>query len=111
MSLFGNDNERSFMLVMWKSFALLIPGAILGHYVDTAVKRIQKKQVLGSHVGIYVLFQSLINITIIYLLHLIHQKYTSEFQRTLPGLYFSVLFFGLQSNYISNVQRLLGGAN
>lgn len=109
--LFGNDNERSFSLVMFKSFALLIPGAILGHYIDTAIKRVQNKKVFGDHVGVYVFIQSLINVTLIFMLHRLHRHYTDEFQRTLPGLYFSGLFFGLQANYISNVQQLLGGNN
>lgn len=109
--MFGNDNEKNFSMVMFKSFALLIPGAILGHYVDVAVKRLQKSKTFGTHVGTYVLFQSLINIIIIFILHHVHHRYTSEFQKTLPGLYFSGLFFGLQANYISNVQRLLGGNN
>lgn len=96
-------------LVFLKSFMLLIPGAILGHYVDMAIRSIQDKKQLGSEVWKYVLFQSIINILIIFALHKIHRSYTDEFQRTLPGLYFSGLFFGLQMNYIKNVQTLLGG--
>lgn len=110
MMLFnGRDDERSIMTVFIKSFALLIPGAILGHYVDMQIRRLQDKKQMGEETWKYVVFQSIINIIIIYTLHKVHRSYTDEFQRTLPGLYFSGLFFGLQVNYIRNVQTLLGG--
>lgn len=105
---FGNDNEKSFLSISIRSFALLIPGMILGHLMDKYINKLKKRDE-GGHVIKYVLLQSVANIAIISLLHKLHQKYTSEFQRTLPGLYFSGLFFGLQVNYIHNIQELLGG--
>lgn len=107
----GRDDERSLSVVFIKSFALLIPGAILGHYIDKYINRMKKKNVLGKEAWVYVLFQSIVDILLIYSLHKLHSLYTDEFQRTLPGLYFSGLFFGLQVNYINNVQEMFGGNN
>jgi hypothetical protein len=103
---FGNDNETSFISISIRSFALLIPGMILGHLVDKYINKLKKDD---KQVWKYVLLQSLVNILIITILHKLHHNYTSEFQRTLPGLYFSGLFFGLQVNYIKNIRELLGG--
>ena len=105
---FGKDNEKTFISVGIRSFALLVPGMILGHLVDKYINKLKNNDP-GSHVIKYVILQSVVNISIITVLHKLHHKYTSEFQRTLPGLYFSGLFFGLQVNYIKNIQTLLGG--
>lgn len=103
---FGNDSEKSFLSISIRSFALLIPGMILGHLVDKYINKLKNND---RGVLKYVILQSVVNIVIITVLHKLHHKYTSEFQRTLPGLYFSGLFFGLQVNYIKNIQTLLGG--
>lgn len=107
---FGTDGDNdSFVVMSLKSVALLIPGMILGHYIDRYIHRLEKKEVLGKSMLSYVIVQSIINIVIIFGLHAVYHRYTDEFQRTLPGLYFSGLFFGLQVNYIQNIQTLLGG--
>ena len=104
-----NGDDDSFVVMSLKSIALLIPGMILGHYIDKYIHHLEKKEVLGKSMLAYVVIQSIINIAIIFGLHYVYHKYTDEFQRTLPGLYFSGLFFGLQVNYIQNIQQLLGG--
>ena len=106
---FGNDNEKSFWSVGIRSLGLLIPGMIFGHMVDRYINSLKKNGTLGTQVWKYVLLQSIVNIALIIILHSLHRKYTSEFQRTLPGLYFSGLYFGLQVNYVKNIQTLLGG--
>ena len=104
---FGNDkSDKSVFSTIIRSLSLLIPGMILGHFVDKYINKLKKDD---THVLKYVILQSLVNILIISILHTLYHKYTSEFQRTLPGLYFSGLFFGLQVNYIRNIQTLLGG--
>lgn len=106
---FGDEKDDSFITMTVKSIALLIPGMILGHFVDRYIHGLKKKDALGKSIFTYVLIQSIVNIGIIFLLHYLYRRYTSEFQRTLPGMYFSGLFFGLQVNYIRNIQQLLGG--
>lgn len=106
---FGDERDDSFLTMTVKSFALLVPGMILGHFLDKYIHQLKKKSVLGKSILTYVILQSIVNIGIIFLLHYLYRRYTSEFQRTLPGMYFSGLFFGLQVNYVSNIQKLLGG--
>ena len=102
---FGTPDGRNQSL--WqlnaKTFALLIPAVILGHYIDKMVESIQHK------IGLYmaVLIQTLLNIVLIYILHRVMYAYSNEFQLTLPGMFFSAMFFGMQTNFLVNLKKLL----
>jgi Co/Zn/Cd efflux system component len=108
---FGYEKDDSFVTMTVKSVLLLVPGMILGHFLDRFIHYLETKEVLGKSMFLYVFIQTVVNIFIIFLLHYMYHNYTSEFQRTLPGMYFSGLFFGLQVNYVQNIQQLLGGNN
>lgn len=99
-----NKNE-SFLVMNAKSLILIIPAIILGHYLDefvekTVVKGEEKKSVI---------IQTFLNILIIWTLHKLSVSYTREFQVGLGGLFFSALFFGMQTNYTRNLKTLLDG--
>lgn len=97
------DNAReSFVTLNVKSALLIIPAIILGHYLDEFVNK------LGIENKTYsVTLQTFLNILVIYILHTFMRSYAKEFQMTLAGLFFSALFFGMQTNYISNLKSLL----
>jgi hypothetical protein len=103
---FGKPDTKneSFIKLNAKTMAMIIPAVILGHYIDVIVH----KQKLSKRMS--VLIQTLINVTVIYVLHLIDYAYTKEFQTTFAGLFFSGLFFGLQTNYITNLKAVLSGS-
>ena len=103
---FGQPDTKneSFIKLNAKTMAMIIPAVILGHYIDVIVD----KQKLSKRMS--VLIQTLINVTVIYVLHLIDYAYTKEFQTTFAGLFFSGLFFGIQTNYITNLKAVLSGS-
>lgn len=98
-----SKNEGFFVLNI-RSMILIVPAIVLGHYLDEFVVRMQLKSTLHK-----VIAQTLLNILIIYAMHKISRAYTREFQVSLAGLFFSALFFGMQTNYIKNLKVVLGG--
>ena len=73
---------------------------ILGHSTDMAVEKMKKRKALGENSLNYIIFQTMVNIITLYLFVLFLTDYTSEFQQTMSGGYFIVLYFGMQTNYI-----------
>jgi hypothetical protein len=93
--------RESFLVLNLRSMLLILPAIILGHYLDEFVDKAKldaKKSVA---------LQTFLNIFIIYVLHNISKTYTREFQVSLAGLFFSALFFGMQTNYLRNIKILL----
>lgn len=96
-----DSSRESFFALNVRSMILILPAIILGHYLDEFVDRSDldtKKSVA---------LQTFLNILIMYLIHKISKTYTQEFQVSLAGLFFSALFFGMQTNYIKNLKILL----
>ncbi len=99
-------SEKSLVLFTIKVLLLIIPAIVLGTYTDKYVGILQKEQSLGNNVFSYVLFQTLLLILTMYMIIQTNPKVSFEFQNTNAGLFFVSLYFGLQSNYISNIQKL-----
>lgn len=94
------------------SFALkiliyIIPALILGHFTDITVKKIRTHNVFGKDNIYYILLQTIFNIITLYLFILFLPKFTSEFQTTISGGYFSVLYFSMQPNYIDMLKEYM----
>lgn len=100
------DTKKSFLSFSIKIMVLLIPGIILGYYIDKIVKDLYDKQKFGKKVIYYICIQTMLSITVLYTLSYM-SHYTEEFQNTFAGLYFTAFFFGMQSNYITYLQRFL----
>jgi undecaprenyl pyrophosphate phosphatase UppP len=94
----SRDNFVSFTL---KIVIYIIPAVVLGNYTDITIKRLQENKVLGDNTLYYILLQTLIVISTQYLFLSFLLKFASEFQSTIAGTYFIVLYFGIQTNYIS----------
>lgn len=96
-----DGKNEGFFVMNVRSMMLIVPAIILGHYLDESVDKL-KLSTLQS-----VILQTFLNVFLIYLLHKISVSYTKEFQVSLAGLFFSALFFGMQTNYIKNLKVLL----
>ena len=96
-----DGSNESFVTLNMRSMILIVPAIVLGHYLDKLVERLKISK-LNS-----VVIQTFLNILIIYMLHKINAAYTREFQVSLGGLFFSALFFGMQTNYIKNLKYIL----
>jgi len=97
----SRDNFFSFAL---KCLFYIIPAIILGDYTDRTVKNSKTKRVLGNDTIYYILLQTFIIISTLYLILLFLSGYTSEFQLSLAGGFFIVLYFGIQTNYMDMIK-------
>ena len=105
---FGTFRSRENFFSYALKFAFyIIPAIVLGNYTDVTMERIQKDRVLGDYLILYILAQTLIIITTMYLILLLSDGYTSEFQVTIAGAYFIVLYFGIQTNYMRMIKEYI----
>ena len=93
----SHENLFSFSL---KVLLYILPGVILGHYTDMVVKTMKKRKILGTKEINYIIFQTSLIILTLFLFRRLLEDFTSEFQQSMAGGYFIVLYFGMQTNYI-----------
>lgn len=99
----ADSKNEGFFILTGKSLLLIVPAILLGHYIDEFVHK--NFGFLNKFTS--VLFQTFLNIFMIYILHKMSRSYTREFQVGLAGLFFSALFFSMQTHYTDNLKSLL----
>lgn len=105
---FGTFRSRENFFSYALKFAFyIIPAIVLGNYTDVTMERIQKDKALGDYLMIYILAQTLIITTTMYLILLLSNEYTSEFHATIAGAFFIVLYFGIQTNYMRMIKEYI----
>jgi hypothetical protein len=105
---FGTLRSRNDLLsFILKIIVYIIPAVILGHFTDIIVTKIRIHNVFGKNTIYYILFQTIFNIVTLYLFILFLPKFMSEFQMTISGSYFIVLYFGMQINYIDMLKEYM----
>lgn len=98
---FGSTNSRKdFFSFTFKIILYILPAVIIGHYTDIIIKKLKNQKLLGNNNIYYILLQTLFIIITLYLFVLLSVNFTSEFQETLAGSFFIVIYFGMQTNYI-----------
>lgn len=100
-------SRKDFFSFALKCLFYIIPATILGNYTDLIVTILKNNNELGDYIPYYVLLQTLIIILTLYLTILFLSNYMSEFQVTVAGSFFSVLYFGMQTNYILMIKEIL----
>jgi hypothetical protein len=105
---FGKKHHGHPIPFLIRFLSLAIPGAFLGHYVDQAVLKVQRLNLLGSTKVQYVFFQLFLWAGLFYALFMFAPEYTKEFQRSIAGIFFIALFFSVQPNFVANLQFVLG---
>lgn len=103
-TLRSRNNFFSFTL---KILIYIIPAVILGNYTDDTIKRVQEYKVLGDNKIYYILLQTLIIIITQYIFVAFLLKFMSEFQVTIAGGYFIVMYFGVQTNYFNMIKEYI----
>lgn len=106
-TVFGQKDKNRFTSFALKVAFLVVPGIVLGHYIDQFVYKLKAETRLGTSITTYVILQILMSISVIYALSKLHKPFTQEFQNTYAGLFFVSLFFGMQVQFISNLQTVL----
>jgi hypothetical protein len=106
---FGSFRSReNFFSFALKCVFYIVPAIILGNYTDLFIKKMKDNKILGNNTVIYILLQTFVVISILYIILIFLSDFTSEFQITIVGGYFIIIFFGLQTNYINMIKKVLG---
>jgi hypothetical protein len=100
-------SRRNFFSFTLKCMFYIIPAIILSNYTDITIQKIKKYNKLGDYVFFYILLQTLIIILTLYLILIFLTSYTNEFQLTLAGGFFIVLYFGIQTNYVHMIKEYI----
>ena len=90
-----------------KIMIYIFPSVVLGHFTDISIKKMKIHNVFGKVNIYYILLQTILNIIALYLFVLYLPKFTSEFQTTISGVYFIVLYFSMQPNYIDMLNEYM----
>lgn len=105
---FGTFRSRNDLFSFTLKVLLYIfPAVILGHYTDVMIKALKIHKVLGNNSIYYILLQTIFIIVTFYLFMLFLKDFASEFQKSMPGSYFIVLYFGIQTNYIYMLKEFM----
>lgn len=105
---FGTFRSRNnFFSFTLKILFYIIPAVIIGNYTDIMVKILQKDKVFGSNLLYYILLQTSIIISTMYIIIIYLSNYTKEFHISVAGTYFIVLYFGIQTNYIHMIKEYM----
>lgn len=107
-TIFGTcHSHKNYFSFMLKIIFYIIPAVIIGHYTDVLIVNFNKYQILGENIHHYILLQTFIIISTLYIILLVSSNYAKEFQSTIAGGFFIVLYFGMQTNYIYMIKELI----
>ena len=105
---FGHEHYDTFLSFIIKFISHSFPAIIVGHYLDQGIYYIQREKYLGNFTISYMMLQILAWMILFYGLFHLLPLYAAEFQGTLTGIFFVALFFVVQTNFITNIQTVLG---
>lgn len=100
-------SEHNFFSFTLKILLYIIPAIILGNYTDVIVTNLKKEKIVGENTLYYIVVQTCIIIITLYFIEVYLPNFLSEFQVTIAGGYFTVLYFGIQTNYINMIQEYM----
>ena len=64
-------------------------------------------KILGTFHIYYILLQTFLIIITLYIFVIFFEDYLNEFQETIAGAYFVVLYFGIQTNYMFMLREFM----
>lgn len=103
------ESRENFISFALKCIFYIFPAIILGNYTDVLIQRVKKDNELGDYLINYILLQTLVNVSTLYLVILFFTKYANEFQLTIAGSFFGVLYFGMQPGFIDMLREYMNG--
>jgi hypothetical protein len=103
---FGTCHSRKdFVSFALKCIFYIVPAVVLGNYTDIIIQKTRKNKEFGDYILYYILLQTLVIISTLYLILLLNTSYINELQLTIAGSFFVVLYFGIQTNYIIMIKE------
>ena len=101
------DSRKNFLAFGLHCIFYIVPAIVVGNYTDIIIQYIKPDDEMGDYLLLFILLQTFINIATLYIILMFLNKYTSEIQVSLAGGFFSVLYFGMQPNYIYMLQQYM----
>lgn len=109
---FGSRRSRKdFFSFSLKILFYIIPAMILGNYTDTTIQNLRKRRAFGDNLLKYIALQTLLILSTLYIFVLFLKDFTSEFQKSVAGSFFIVIYFGMQNNYLLMIKEFLGSVH
>lgn len=103
---FGTTSARdTYLSFLIKTFLYIFPAIILGQFIDRFILSLKKNILKNKVFRIFV--QTIVMVSVLYLLIKFSESYANELQYTITGIFFVVLFFGVQQFYINDIQTVL----
>jgi uncharacterized membrane protein (DUF485 family) len=99
--------RKNFFPFALKCIFYIIPAIFLGNFTDITIQRMKNEKEFGDYMLYYILLQTIIIISTLYVILIFLTSYTNEFQVTIAGGFFSVLYFGIQTNYIDMIKEYI----
>jgi hypothetical protein len=105
---FGHEKYDTFLSFTIKFVSHSFPAIIVGHYLDQGIYYVQREKYLCNLTLSYTMLHIDAWMILFYGLFHLLPSYAAEFQGTLTGIFFITLFFIVQTNFITNIQTVLG---
>ena len=103
---FGTTSARdTYLSFLIKTFLYIFPAIILGQFIDRFILSLKKSILKNKVFRIFV--QTIVMVSVLYLLIKFSESYANELQYTITGIFFVVIFFGVQQFYINDIQTVL----
>jgi len=105
---FGSRRSRKdFFSFTLKILFYILPAMILGDYTDVSITNLKMRYAFGQDTINYIVFQTLIILFTLYIFVIFLKDFTSEFQKSIAGSFFIVIYFGMQTNYLRMIKEYL----
>lgn len=99
------DDTRHIPSFLTESFIFAMSGLMLGAFIDKNFKRLSEKY--PKHKNIIALIQLSLLIVIVAAMYMfLRSEFALHFQRTLPGMAFPAMYFGVQANIFETAENL-----
>ncbi len=97
--------RRDFVTYYTAALAHIVPAIVLAKTIDKLSCTLKDNLDLSPLLTLMV--QGTINVFVLFLIEdYVSRQYASQWQTTTPGIFFTVLFFGLQDNFIRTIALL-----
>jgi hypothetical protein len=105
---FGTLNSKNdFFSFSLKIIFYIIPALILGDYTDSTIQYLKMRREFGNDLITYIILQTLVIIITMYIFVIFLTPFMKEFQKSIAGIFFIVIYFGMQDDYLAMMKESL----
>jgi ACR3 family arsenite efflux pump ArsB len=100
-------SKKDFFSFSLKILLYIIPALILGDYTDTMIQNLRMHRKFGDSLIKYIALQTLVILFTLYIFVIFLKDFVSEFQKSIAGSFFIIIYFGMQDDYIHMMNEYL----